>query len=87
MVQRMASKRQKTTVYLDIESLETIERAAKERGRSSASMVREALALYAGQLDRPLPRSTGVVHSGRSDLSQRVESILAQGLGRKRSEP
>ena len=84
MVRCMAEARFKTTVYLDSDALESLERAARERGEPTAVLVREALAEYARKLQSPMPRAIGVVRSGRKDLTERVEDLLKEGLGRRR---
>jgi predicted transcriptional regulator len=74
----------KTTVYLDDASYEQLKEIARAEGRSPALLVREAVAEYAAR-KRPnrVPRCIGVGHSGRGDVAERAEELLA-GMGRRR---
>lgn len=73
---------EKTTVYLRSEDYRKLKRLALERGRPSAELVREAVAEYAARhAQRRLAKSVGAFKSGRSDLSERAEELLA-GMGR-----
>lgn len=72
----------KTTVYLKPADYRRIQELARQKGLTAASLVREAVALYAHQHAPPArPRSLGAGHSGRGDLSERAEELLG-GLGR-----
>lgn len=73
----------KTTVYLPAGDYRRLQALAREQGTSAASMVREAVSEYAARR-RPKvkPRSLGVAHSGRSDLSERAEELLS-GMGKR----
>ena len=72
----------KTTVYLDDQAYARLKRIAKVQGRSTASLVREAVTEYAARHDvRSRPKSIGAFHSKRRDLSERAEDLL-QGFGR-----
>ncbi len=70
----------KTTVYLDRDDYARLRARARAEGRPPAELVREAVAAYV--VDRPavLPRSLGRGRSGRGDLAERAEELLA-GLG------
>lgn len=71
----------KTTVYLDREDYSRLKSLAQREGRPPAELIREAVAEYAhAHRPPPLPRSLGAGRSGRSDLSERAEELLA-GLG------
>ena len=74
----------KTTVYLDADEYERIKEIARIEGRAPAELVREAVAEYARR-KRPQrkPRSIGVGHSGRGDVAEHAEELLA-GMGRRR---
>jgi predicted transcriptional regulator len=74
----------KTTVYLDPEEYERIKDIARAEGRPPAELVREAVAEYA-QRRRPVrkPKSVGIGHSARGDVSERAEELLS-GMGRRR---
>ncbi|MGH8247404.1 MAG: CopG family transcriptional regulator [Gammaproteobacteria bacterium] len=72
---------QKTTVYMDEATYRRLKQIARQRRRPPAEMVREAVAEYAARHSRRRkPRSIGAFRSGRRDLGQRAESLLA-GLG------
>jgi predicted transcriptional regulator len=72
----------KTTVYLDAKDYERLKEIARADGRAPAEVVREAVAEYT-QRHRPqrMPKSIGIGHSGRGDVSERAEELLA-GFGR-----
>lgn len=73
----------KTTVYLDREDYARLKSLAQREGRPPAALIREAVAEYArGRRSAPLPRSLGAGHSGRGDLAERSEELLA-GLGER----
>ena len=75
---------QKTTVYMDEATYRRLKQLARARGRAPAEMVREAVAEYtARHAPRRKPRSVGAFKSGRRDLGQRAEALLA-GLGEDR---
>jgi hypothetical protein len=72
---------QKTTLYLDEDTYAELKRLARAVRRSPAALVREAVAEYTVRhARRRLPRSVGAFKSGRRDLGQRAEELLA-GLG------
>jgi len=73
----------KTTVYLDAADYRRLKALARAEGRTTASLVREAVAEYAARhAVRKRPRSLSVARSGRGDLSERAEALLA-GMGRE----
>jgi hypothetical protein len=75
--------RQKTTLYLDPAAYRRLKAIAGARGVAPAELVREAVAEYvATHGARKRPRSIGRFSSGRRDLSERAEDLLA-GLPRK----
>jgi hypothetical protein len=75
---------QKTTVYMDEEMYRRLKQLARARRRRPAEMVREAVAEYtARHAPRRKSRSVGAFKSGRRDLGQRAEDLLA-GLGEDR---
>jgi hypothetical protein len=75
---------QKTTLYLDEDVYGRLKQLARGRRKSPASLVREAIAEYtARHAPRRKPRSIGAFKSGRRDLGQRAEELLA-GLGDER---
>ena len=71
----------KTTVYLGSADYRQIQALAEAEGRSTAELIREAVAEYAGRrVTRRRPRSVGVFRSGTGDLSERTEELL-EGFG------
>jgi hypothetical protein len=75
------SENVKTTVYLDAANYQRLKAVARAQGRTTAEVVREAVAQYAANSAQPaLPSSVGAGRSGRSDLSERAEELLA-GFG------
>lgn len=59
-----------------------LEAIARSEGRTPAELVREAVTEYANRRSSASrPTSVGAGHSGRGDLSERAEELLA-GLGR-----
>jgi len=79
----MADDVQKTTVYLDAADYRRLKAIARARGCAPAELVREAVARYAAT-EAPVrrARSVGVGRSGKGDLSERAEELLA-GLTRR----
>ena len=74
----------KTTVYLPEADYRKLKILARARKRSTAELLREAIAEYANRHAPPrLPRSLGAGRSGRGDLSKRAEQLL-HGMGRQR---
>ena len=72
---------QKTTVYLNAAEYRRLQTLAAAQGRSTAELIREAVAEYvAGKTAVRIPRSIGAFRSGRSDLSERADEMLA-GFG------
>ena len=75
---------QKTTVYLNSDDYRRLKSLARAQGRPPAALVREAVAEYtARHAKRQRPKSVGSFSSGRRDLGERAEELLA-GLGRAR---
>jgi len=71
----------KTTLYLDGDEYRKLKRIAASRKRAPAALVREAVAEYVARHAQPLlPKSLGAGASGRGDLSERAEELLA-GMG------
>lgn len=56
---------EKTTLYLPPDLQRALREEGRRSGRAQAELVREALAEYLGKRPRPLPRSIGVVASGK----------------------
>jgi hypothetical protein len=74
----------KTTVYLDADDYRRLKALARERNRTAAELVREAVAEYARRhAPARRPRSLGAGRSGRRNLSERAETLL-RGMGKGR---
>jgi predicted transcriptional regulator len=74
----------RTTVYLDEADYRRIKALAHAEGRTAAELVREAVSEYARRrAGTARPRSLGAGRSGRDDLSERTEELLA-GMGREK---
>lgn len=70
---------EKTTVYLVSSDYRRIKALARSEGRSAADLVREAVALYVARRGTGArPASVGIGRSGRGDLSERAEDLLAE---------
>jgi hypothetical protein len=66
----------KTTVYLTATDYRRLKAIARAEGRTTAELVREAVAMYVSRRATRRPASIGTGRSGRSDLSQRAEELL-----------
>ena len=74
---------QKTTVYLNSADYRRLKAIARAKGCAPAELVREAVARYAAsETPERHARSVGAGRSGRADLSERAEELLA-GLKRR----
>ncbi len=74
--------RQKTTVYLEDDEYRRLKAIARDRSVPPAQLLREAVAEYTARYGSGRrPSSVGRFRSGRSDLSERAESLL-KGFGR-----
>lgn len=79
----MAKSRLKTTVYLVESDYRRLQALARQRDVTAADLVREAVSQYArSEAPQRKPRSLGAGRSGRHDLSERAEELLA-GFGRR----
>lgn len=73
----------KTTLYLPESLKESIERLAREEGRSEAELFREAVAELVASRRPPRPQLPLFRHGlGKTDFAERVDEILAEGFGR-----
>ena len=82
MVPYMATT--KTTVYLSAGDYRRLKALARISNRSTAALVREAVAEYARRHSpHARPKSLGAGKSGRGDIAERAEELLG-GLGAKR---
>ena len=68
----------KTTVYLDAEVAVALRTLAETSRRPQAELIREALAEYTQRAKRVLPPGVGKYKSGRGDLSEKVDEVLAE---------
>ncbi len=76
---------EKTTLYLDGADYRKLKRIAASRKQAPAALVREAVAEYVARHgSAPLPKSIGAGASGRADLAERAEELLA-GMGEPKS--
>jgi len=68
----------RTTVFFDDQMMLQLQRAAQRAGVSTASLVREAVAMYlaAPGVTSPLPSIAGQFASGLRDTSEQVDSLL-----------
>ena len=74
---------QKTTVYLDAADYRRLKVIARAKGRTTAALVREAVAEYAArELPRKRPRSIGIGRSISGTIAERSEELLG-GFGRR----
>lgn len=70
-------------MYLDAADYRKLKRLAAAARRTPAALVREAVAEYVARHGAArLPRSVGAFGSGRGDLSERAEALLA-GFGER----
>jgi predicted transcriptional regulator len=72
---------EKTTVYLNAADHRRLKALAAADNRSTAELIREAVAEYVGRrAARAAPSSIGAGRSGEGDLAARAEDLLA-GFG------
>ncbi|MFZ2056788.1 MAG: hypothetical protein WAV54_05220 [Acidimicrobiales bacterium] len=70
-------------VVVPDEIAERLAAEAADRGTSTEEVASEVLVLHVpAAQNRRLPRFVGMGHSGRHDLSERVEEILSAELGK-----
>jgi metal-responsive CopG/Arc/MetJ family transcriptional regulator len=70
---------EKTTVYLPEDLRVQLKRAAKLRGVSEATVIRDAIRM-AVRDDRPTPK--GALFAGKEQIAERAEELLA-GFGER----
>lgn len=83
MIRRTIRDVVKTTLYLPDDLKRQVEAAAKRRGISEAEFYREALRKAVAS-PRLMPRGAlfaSGIGPGTSDLSSRVDEVLAEGFG------
>lgn len=72
----------KTSLYLDPDLDEALARRAADEGLTKAELIRRTLAAAMQKPRRPKPQAIGIIHSGRTDLSENIETYLAEtGFG------
>lgn len=73
----------RTTIFLDDELEREVKSQAEKEGRPMAGLVREALADYLVERRQGgVPSFAGAGRSGRADVAERHEEILADEWGR-----
>ena len=68
------------TVELDEQTAAVVQKLAANEQRSASEVIRDALAVYAGFRERPLPKGAGKYRSGRTDASANVNETLADAV-------
>jgi hypothetical protein len=68
----------KTTVYLDSDIAVALRQVSAAEGRPQAELIRDALAQWALKRKTPSIPGVGEFDSGRSDTSERAETLLRQ---------
>jgi len=71
------------TIYLEENSVRSLQRLAAERNCSQVEIVREAVSDYLRQYRRPRAKGIGMYSSCRSDISERAEELLRHAAGAK----
>jgi Arc/MetJ-type ribon-helix-helix transcriptional regulator len=71
----------RTSVYLPEELKRRLERTARDRRMSEAEVIRAALEEHTAK-ERPRPRLPLFRGSGKTNIAERVDEILAEGFGR-----
>ena len=68
----------RTSIFLDDQTLKRLQLAAARQGVSSASMIREAVAVYlaAPPAPSPVPSILGQFSSGQTDTASKVDELL-----------
>ena len=74
----------RTTILADEEVLRRLRQIAKRENVTLSAVIRTALERYAKRRDPRRPRLSliGVGRSGRRDVAERAEELLAKGFGR-----
>jgi metal-responsive CopG/Arc/MetJ family transcriptional regulator len=68
----------KTVLYIEEDTLLSLKEMARPQGRNQSTLIREALRSYVTQHERPRPKGIGAYRSGRTDVSERTEELLAR---------
>lgn len=72
----------RTTIKLPDDLDARLRHEAARRGTTISEITREALAAHLGHGRRRRLMAAGAFRSGRSDISERIEEILASEIGR-----
>lgn len=70
----------KTTVYFDTDDYRRLQAIAKAEGKPAAQLIREAVRSFVVSRSGGRPGSIGAGRSGRGDVAERAEELLA-GMG------
>ena len=70
----------RTTISVEPETMELFRIIANEQRRNLTELIQEALKLYVHRISRPKPKGIGCYRSGRSDVSQKAEELIAQSV-------
>lgn len=70
----------KTTLYIGANEYRHLKALARAQGKPAAAVVREAIAEYTVRHAVARPRAFGAGRSGRHDLAEHAEDLLA-GMG------
>ncbi|MEX0702045.1 MAG: CopG family transcriptional regulator [Planctomycetales bacterium] len=68
------------TIQIDDNVAEALREMARERNRSEADLIRDAIANYARSPAKVPPKGIGQYHSGRSDVAENARAILRQAV-------
>ncbi|HUG81860.1 MAG TPA: ribbon-helix-helix domain-containing protein [Bryobacterales bacterium] len=78
----------RTTVYIEDETMHSLQRISRARSRPQSEIIRDALRRYVRQaeksISRPLPPGVGKYRSGRSDVSEKAEEILRRAARKRK---
>jgi predicted transcriptional regulator len=77
----MLAYMKRTTVKLPDDLDARLRHEAARRGTTVSEVTREAISRHLGGAERRLG-AAGAGHSGRADISERIEEILAAEVGR-----
>ena len=74
----------RTTIFADEEVLRKLRAIAKRQDVTLSNVIRTALDRYVARCGGRRPRLSlvGIGRSGRSDVAERAEELLAKGFGR-----
>lgn len=74
----------RTTIFADEDTLRRLRQIAKSEDTTLSEVIRRALTRYVTRRQRRgrRPSLVGVGRSGRNDVGERSEELLAEGFGR-----